>query len=177
MLGINKIRAIQIFAHGVLKGLYTEGPTHELTELEDPIENELNTKLCGVVDHLEKRKLTIAYLNSLPDSVNTNVTSHYYDTIADVFNVHANAKEIILEGPLGLSILSTIVTDSDYGLDITKKELYDLLAIYEAKGAINRDIVFKMHGMASEILDAVSKDKYTFIKPKRVSKTRKKKRK
>lgn len=168
MLSPNKITALKIFIHTRLSGNHTDYINEEdrfksNVFVEQVVSDTIRDQVLGIKETLGNKGYTINDLNEMHDGADSFYIYMYYKNMVDTYNKYTimgknEEDKIVIEGVVGLALLSLLYDEKNIVRDIDE-DLIDILSKFENKDTSRRDVVFRMHKIASSIYDNLNKYK------------------
>lgn len=175
MITLNKTKALLSFIHSRLSGKYAEYDGGEKVVNSESDSAQLISELGELENDLKSQGYTVEHINNMPKGLISSMQAHYYEVALAVVYKEIKAGEEILEGLIALSILSYLANEK--GIGVSSTDAVELIGLYE-KQNIERELITKMLMVGTKIVEAVEVSNFTkTIVKKRVSKTRKKRKK
>lgn len=180
MITNHKAKALCMFAHSRLTGLYVEDlSSSEKKEInnrvieKDQLAIDTTTKVNQIRVAMEESNYTVERLNKIAPSYYASMLTFYYNQAINILKKHTSEDNRVIDALIGLSIIAYLNNDKNI-VYIDEVDLNELISNYEKTDDKEQlKIVRKMQYIASDILNTIEKTNYAkTVKKKRTSKKR-----
>ena len=178
MLSPFQIKALCTFAHSRLSGKYTNTLDTKQSILYDEeniskFQNSLNT----IIKELETDGSTIATLNLAKNSSMSSLVHSYYIVALNELEKEIPTGEIIIEGVMGIIILSYLHDEIGVKFSISPMEIISMFETENKDKQDTRKLMTKMLKIGTQIIEKVQNTKVSQLRINNKSKSKKNKRK